>query len=474
MNTKINPLLSSFSFLLVLIFSISLVSATFTVSPALTSKSLVENAQVSVTVTVTNTGTSTESNVVVQLAGSPTQWFGTPLVQDCSVISSIAASQSSTSTCILRPTAVGSDLSLTATVESSGGTTGSGSTGGISVSSQSGSITASVGAPSSVDVSSTFYVSVSVTAPSSADATNVRATMSNSGACTLVTSAVPASQTIGTVSKGTTKSPSSWQFTSSSSGTCSVTVNIVSDSAGSASPSKSITVGTESPGGAGGGSAAGGGGGGGGGAVAAKAEVSKSEKEASVKISSIAAGAESSFSIDSPEIVVRIVKVKVANAVENVEITVKSLDERPSDVSAAPGVVNQYLSIESVNISDADIEKATINFKVEKEWISANEIDEGTVSLYRYDNSQWSKLETTKVGEDASNIYYDAVSPGLSLFAVSGETKKEVAPQPEAVEEKPIEIVKILSENIWILVVVLVAVVAGIIFLFVKRKGHKH
>lgn len=480
MKEKAQPLFAVFSFLIFTAFSISLVSAAFTVSVGTPSKSLVENDQVSVTVTVTNPGTSTETNVVVQLAGSPTQWFGSPLVQDCSVISSIAASQSQTSTCILRPTAVGTDLTLTATAESSGGTTGSGNTGGISVSSQSGSLTASVSAPSSAALSSTLYASVSVTAPSTADATNVRTTASLSGACSLVTTTVPSSQTLGTVSKGTTKSSLSWEVLgSSSAGTCTVTVNVESDSAGSASPSKSVTVGTVSSSTSTSTSSAGGAasGGGGGGGAAATAKVSESKKEATVKISSIAANSESTIFVSSPEISITELKIRVGNAVENVEVTFKKLDEKPSEVALdVPGIVNQYIQIDKVNISDSDIKEVKIEFKVENSWLLANNIDENTLSLYRYADGQWSQLPTEKVSEDGTNVHYQATSPGLSLFAVSGEVRREAPQEPsEAAGEDVSRVIGgFLKENWWILAVIFAVIAGGIVFSLKKGRRHLH
>lgn len=480
MKEKAQPLFAVFSFLIFTALSISLVSAAFTVSVGTPSKSLVENDQVSVTVTVTNPGTSTETNVVVQLAGSPTQWFGSPLVQDCSVVSSIAASQSQTSTCILRPTAVGTDLTLTATAESSGGTTGSGNTGGISVSSQSSSLTASVSAPSSAALSSTLYASVSVTAPSTADATNVRTTASLSGACSLVTTTVPSSQTLGTVSKGTTKSSLSWEVLgSSSAGTCTVTVNVESDSAGSASPSKSVTVGTVSSSTSTSTSSAGGAasGGGGGGGAAATAKVSESKKEATVKISSIAANSESTIFVSSPEISITELKIRVGNAVENVEVTFKKLDEKPSEVALdVPGIVNQYIRIDKVNISDSDIQEVKIEFKVENSWLLANNIDENMLSLYRYADGQWSQLPTEKVSEDGTNVHYQATSPGLSLFAVSGEVRREAPQEPsEAAGEDVSRVIDgFLKENWWILAVIFAVIAGGIVFSLKKGRRHLH
>jgi len=470
------------SILVSTVFIISSVYAALTVSPSLTTKSLTENEQVTVTVTVSNSaGSSTETSIVTELSSSPS-WFS--VVTACSSISSLSASVSQTSTCIIKPTSTGSDLTLTATSTSQGGTSSSGSTSGINVASQSSSLTASITADSSVGTSATFYVGITVTAPSANDVSNARATISESGQCTVDTSYVPAQQSLGNITKGTSKSPTNWKLTSSSSyGTCTVTVNIVSDIGGTAAPSKSITVGT-APASSTAGSAAAGGAGGGGGAVASKAKVLVGEKEAIITIPSIEAKSESNFSINSPALAITAMKVKAVNTVTNVQITATKLDARPRDVvSDAPGVINQYFEITKANISAADVEKVTIDFKVEKSWVSANNINESTISLYRYVNDKWNKLETTKVSEDSTNIYYQAISPGLSVFSVAGES---VAAPVKPVEEEPtakpaekpgekfVEELKKGSWKIALIVIVFAAAVAVLVFFFkMKRKLKK-
>ena len=47
--------------------------------------------------------------------------------------------------------------------------------------------------------------------------------------------------------------------------------------------------------------------------------------------------------------------------------------------------------------------------------------------MNRYVNNTWNKLPTTKVEEADNYIYYEATSPGLSIFAISGEEKVEAA-----------------------------------------------
>ncbi len=411
------------SILLSLFFVVNSVYAAFTISVDV-SKSLTENQQTTITVTVTNpSGSGTESYIVTSLS-SGTSWFS--VVTDCSTLISLSAGFSSTSTCIIKPTSTGNDLSLTATSTSQASTTGSGSTSGISVASQTSSLSASISGDSSVSTSATFYIGITVSAPSANDVVNARATISESGQCTVDTSYVPATQSLGNITKGTSKSPTNWKLTSSSaSGTCSITVNIVSDVGGTSSQSKSITVGSGSSGSSGSAST---GGGGGGGAAASKVTVSVSQKSATITIPSILAKSESTAIVNAPEVLIDEVKIKVVNTVSNVQVKVSKFDGRPSSVvSDSPGVVNQYLDINAVNISAADVEKVTLKFNVKKSWLQDNNIDESTVAMYRYQNDQWNKLETSKLSKNVENITYQSLSPGLSVFAISGETKAGVA-----------------------------------------------
>jgi len=256
-------------------------------------------------------------------------------------------------------------------------------------------------------------------------------------------------------------------------------VNVVSDVGGSASPSKSITVGIPTTDSSGSSSSSGGSGGasGGGAGTAAKAKVLVGDKEAIVTIPSIAAKGEVNFSIVSQALVITEMKVKVVNTVSNVKITATKLDARPGTlVSDAPGVVNQYLSIDKVNISEADIEKVTMDFKVEKAWIESNKIDESTVSLYRYANDVWNKLETVKVSDDSASIYYQATSPGLSVFAVAGKSKTAPQQGPEETPEKKKtvgEFVESIKEGKWKIFIIVggIAILIVAVVYFVRKKS---
>lgn len=133
------------------------------------------------------------------------------------------------------------------------------------------------------------------------------------------------------------------------------------------------------------------------------------------------------------------VKVELKDTVTNAQISVKE-SSLPSGanvaISTEQGATYKYLDI-STTIPSPSIDKVIISFKVEKSWLEKNGIGSSGVSLQRYSNNQWNKLTTTKTSEDATYIYFDAESPGLSVFAVIGEKASAETPTtPTTPEQK--------------------------------------
>ncbi len=130
------------------------------------------------------------------------------------------------------------------------------------------------------------------------------------------------------------------------------------------------------------------------------------------------------------------IEIESRSYARNVQIIVKEA-ALPFAVSApvAPetGSTYQYLEISKSNIKDEDIKKAKIKFKVEKSWINENSIDEDTVRLNRLQEG-WKKLPTTKLEEDKSFVYYQAETPGFSIFAITGDIKILTVEYPESLK----------------------------------------
>ncbi|MEM5785580.1 MAG: S8 family serine peptidase [Candidatus Aenigmatarchaeota archaeon] len=87
--------------------------------------------------------------------------------------------------------------------------------------------------------------------------------------------------------------------------------------------------------------------------------------------------------------------------------------------------VYKFIRIETKNINDNEISNVSIIFKVSKNWILENNIDENKIYVYRF-NKTWEKLQTELIKYDKDFIYYNVLSPGLSSFVIAGEEKTKI------------------------------------------------
>ena len=167
----------------------------------------------------------------------------------------------------------------------------------------------------------------------------------------------------------------------------------------------------------------GGPGGGGGGVAAPKITVSASEGKVEITINYLPANKETTLTVPSTKnMPVMSLGINVNKRVSNIEMNITTLDAKPSNISAGiSGVVKDYIQIDTKNIEDADINNVTSGFKVPVSWIDDNNVDKESVALNRYADDKWNALETSKTKEDSGYVHYSAVSPGLSVFSISGQ-----------------------------------------------------
>jgi len=115
------------------------------------------------------------------------------------------------------------------------------------------------------------------------------------------------------------------------------------------------------------------------------------------------------------------VEITPTKAINYVQLDFTGIDSKPNWISQAPiGTVYKYIGIDKLGIGDNDISQIKFKFQVDKSWITQKSLDPGKISLLRYANNQWNILATTKTGETASKYEYEAISPGLSVFAIVG------------------------------------------------------
>jgi len=194
------------------------------------------------------------------------------------------------------------------------------------------------------------------------------------------------------------------------------------------------------------------------------------------------------------------ITVTVKNAVTNAKIKVDagSLPSGASVPSSAKGSVYKYITITKTSITDNDVSKGIIKFKVNKEWLTDKGYGKDTISLHRYYNSKWNKLETTRDSQDTIYYYYSSESPGFSTFAITAEkattkttetktTIKEVLKEekPKAEEnvtteepkkeESPVEAPPEEAKSNTALIITLIAVIIVLVIVshFVQEKEQK-
>ncbi len=151
----------------------------------------------------------------------------------------------------------------------------------------------------------------------------------------------------------------------------------------------------------------------------------------------------------------------------------------PSGASLPAGVVYSYMDVGLSNGDGNDFSTINMRFKVTKSWVTTNNVDHDTIALYRY-NSGWEKLTTTETNEDSSYYYYEASTPGFSIFAVgaekidtgtTGPTNTTDTPPPEVnTTETPAAgsdlVVPTGSEDSNLLLAVVVIIIAVVVAFF--------
>jgi len=113
------------------------------------------------------------------------------------------------------------------------------------------------------------------------------------------------------------------------------------------------------------------------------------------------------------------VKNKVTNA--KIKVDTGSLPSGVSVPSSAKGSVYKYITITKTSMTDNDVSKGIIKFKVKKEWLTDKSYGKDTIILHRYYDNKWNKLTTTRDSQDTTYYYYSAESPGFSTFAITAE-----------------------------------------------------
>lgn len=185
------------------------------------------------------------------------------------------------------------------------------------------------------------------------------------------------------------------------------------------------------------------------------------------------------LNIDDPDIPFTDMLLTTNSAADDVMIKITASD---NSTIAYPEDVYSYIIVEHRSIKESNVEDVLIKFRVSKEWLDSNDLSEGDVFLFRYDDG-WKELNTTAGSEKDGYISYTADSPGLSLFAISKiHVEEPVVDVKPSLNDTNVTINNINNDTvsvpdtsekgsfnwIWILVVIAVFVLVAL-FILVER-----
>jgi PGF-pre-PGF domain-containing protein len=161
------------------------------------------------------------------------------------------------------------------------------------------------------------------------------------------------------------------------------------------------------------------GGSGGGGGASAEPQSNVAAKELSKK--SVSAGERVRFEFPQGATCIRYVEFDAKKSMGKVTTIVEMLKDQSKLVSGLPEGTfykNVNIWVGSGGIANSNnIANAVVGFRVEKSWLKECGAEETSVALWNY-NKAWSKLETKKVGEDSTYVFFESKTPGFGPFTI--------------------------------------------------------
>jgi len=118
------------------------------------------------------------------------------------------------------------------------------------------------------------------------------------------------------------------------------------------------------------------------------------------------------------------VLAKTTRRLSNVTVSMETLALKPANLPnlTAGLVANSFFRITVGNAQPADVASVHTTFFVEKSWVAANGVHKWSLQLQRFDETVnvWVPFSSKRISEDETRIFYSAVLPGLSVFAITG------------------------------------------------------
>lgn len=143
------------------------------------------------------------------------------------------------------------------------------------------------------------------------------------------------------------------------------------------------------------------------------------------------AGGSISISIKSNSIDIRNITLLVNTNISSSSLIVENINDAEITPRFPAGNIYKAFSITANAIKNEQLDKVTIDFRVNKTWLKLQNQSYNNVVLYRIpsDESLWQSLPTVSIKEDEDYYYFSSISPGFSQFVIL-ISKEEIRCEP--------------------------------------------
>ncbi len=127
--------------------------------------------------------------------------------------------------------------------------------------------------------------------------------------------------------------------------------------------------------------------------------------------------------INDAQIYLTKITMNVKESIQSATVTITKVNVL-SNATLAMGLPSgqfyQAFRVDTSGVTNSNIANVTMEFKVNKAWLSGKGGAFGAIKLYRRPDtsSQWNNLAVSLTSQDSTYYYFTSVSPGFSTFAV--------------------------------------------------------
>lgn len=125
------------------------------------------------------------------------------------------------------------------------------------------------------------------------------------------------------------------------------------------------------------------------------------------------------------------IEITAADQIDGIRVSLEKISRGPEGLDSP---VYQYLLANMTYAEGDTLDEIVFFFDLPRSWLEKQNLGVGDLVLWRYHNGAWRPLWTELVKETETKVYYRAVTPGFSYFAIAAGEGMTVIPEKTAPE----------------------------------------